>query len=658
MFKKYFLQLSFIVLCTQMVCAQDYKLFVSSVQNQNAVQLKWLSKTPLKNIGFNLYRKENAGWIKVNNQPVVASAVITNDELKTAKNIFPNDTDYTFYIQLKNLSKADAQATQNNDFLLYYGAALNNTIAKHVGILYIDNSVENGKSYTYKLTRADNDKELAISEKINYTSFTKSAAPTDFKGISGDKHIDFTWKLSANFLAYNLFQKENNTLKKINDEPILLSNKQEKTLYNIDDLINGKSYSYQLSGIDYFGNESQLTPVITVIPEDNVAPHNVRNLQLKTEKNAVILQWKPSVSEDIKGYNVYKSTEEKGVYTKINFNSLSVKDTLFTDKNITADGNTNFYYVEAFDAKNNIAKSPTVSAFIPDQIAPAMPKNAVSRIESGKVSISWTKNTENDLAGYRVYRGLKDDEENSMLLLNSKPRLETTFIDTFPKKAGTKFIYKIRAIDNSFNESEATVVIAQLPDVIPPSASVLKEATYSDNKVVLNWSAALDDDVKGFKILRKSENEREFSSLNTTLIPADKNTYEDKSVFKNILYQYAVQTIDNADNSSQQSNTVVVTTSNSSTNTANPTLSARYDKANKQVILKYNADSKNQGVEGYVIYRKMEKTNPKQLFTPTKDGSYTDKKIEEDKTYFYYIKTFFTNGDISEASESVKVETK
>ncbi len=657
MVKKYFLILNLTLIYISVVQAQDYKLFVSPVSEQKALQLKWLSKTPVKNIGFNLYRKENAGWVKVNNQPIMPSPVITNEELKSAKNLFPDDTDYTFYVEINNLSKADAKTTQNNDFILYYGAALNNTIAKHVGILYTDNTVENGKSYTYKLTRADNDKELAISEKTTYTSYVKPAAPIDFKAIPGDKHIDFTWKLSPAFLAYNLYLKDGNTLKMMNEEPILLSNKQASSLYVIDNLVNGRSYSYQLSGIDYFGNESQLSPLVTVTPEDNVAPHNVRNLQIKMEKNTVVLKWRPSTSDDIKGYNVYKSNEEKGVYTKINANALSLKDTLFTDKNITADGSTNFYYVESFDANNNSAKTPVISAFIHDQIPPAMPKNTSSRVESGKIFISWEKNTENDLAGYRIYRGLKDDDQNSMALLNSKPTKQTTLTDTFPKETGAKFVYKITAMDNSFNESEPSVVIAQLPDIIPPLPPYLSEAKYNDGKISLRWKASLDDDITGFKIWRKSETEKEFKLLNTNLITGNSTSFEDKSIIKNTSYEYWMQAVDSAGNSSEKSNKVVVLPT-ASTIVENPKLSARYDKNNKQVVLKYNVDEKNDNIEGYVIYRKTEKTNLKQLFTPDKTGSYVDKKIEEEKIYYYSIQIFFINGEPSVLSEPIKVETK
>ncbi len=38
--------------------------------------------------------------------------------------------------------------------------------------------------------------------------------------------------------------------------------------------------------------------------------------------------------------------------------------------------------------------------------------------------------------------------------------------------------------------------------------------------------------------------------------------------------------------------------------------------------------------------------------------SFTDTSIQENKTYEYYVKVFYSNGDISNPSTSVIVETK
>jgi hypothetical protein len=93
----------------------------------------------------------------------------------------------------------------------------------------------------------------------------------------------------------------------------------------------------------------------------------------------------------------------------------------------------------------------------PITVHPKCPKNVKGTAESGRISLAWIANTEKDLAGYRIYRGLVDDDENNMLLLNVTPQTATTYVDTFPKHAKTKFIYKVSALDKAFNESPKAV---------------------------------------------------------------------------------------------------------------------------------------------------------------------------------------------------------
>jgi hypothetical protein len=64
----------------------------------------------------------------------------------------------------------------------------------------------------------------------------------------------------------------------------------------------------------------------------------------------VVLSWVPSVSDDIVGYNVYKSSAANGPYTKLN--SSLIPNLTFTD-NFVASGNTYYYTATAVDGSNN-----------------------------------------------------------------------------------------------------------------------------------------------------------------------------------------------------------------------------------------------------------------------------------------------------------------
>jgi fibronectin type 3 domain-containing protein len=69
-----------------------------------------------------------------------------------------------------------------------------------------------------------------------------------------------------------------------------------------------------------------------------------------TVTHSVSLTWTASVSANIAGYNVYRSTTSGSGYTQIN--SSLVTTTSYTDSNVTA-GQTYYYVTTAVDASND-----------------------------------------------------------------------------------------------------------------------------------------------------------------------------------------------------------------------------------------------------------------------------------------------------------------
>jgi len=72
------------------------------------------------------------------------------------------------------------------------------------------------------------------------------------------------------------------------------------------------------------------------------------------------------------------------------------------------------------------------------------------------VSLSWTANTEPDLAGYNVYRG------TSLLLNGAAPVSGTSFADTGLTN-GTTYSYTITAVDTSGNASAQSLPVSATP---------------------------------------------------------------------------------------------------------------------------------------------------------------------------------------------------
>ena len=119
----------------------------------------------------------------------------------------------------------------------------------------------------------------------------------------------------------------------------------------------------------------------------------------------VKLAWRASTTADIDGYKIFRSEDKNKDYTRIKETKKDKLDCI--DQDITA-SKTYYYQVRAYKGNEQSYSSNTASATIPDDIAPAEPKN-LTVIEStiNTISVKWTKNTAPDLKNYTIslYKG-------------------------------------------------------------------------------------------------------------------------------------------------------------------------------------------------------------------------------------------------------------
>ena len=97
--------------------------------------------------------------------------------------------------------------------------------------------------------------------------------------------------------------------------------------------------------------------------------------------------------------------------------------------------------------------SEAIEVSTKDTFAPAVPLGlvAVADTAAGAIDLSWTPNTDADLAAYHVYR--RDLQEGSPAQRIASVNVETSFRDTEVKPERT-YAYSVSAIDQSGNESK------------------------------------------------------------------------------------------------------------------------------------------------------------------------------------------------------------
>jgi hypothetical protein len=93
-----------------------------------------------------------------------------------------------------------------------------------------------------------------------------------------------------------------------------------------------------------------------------------------------------------------------------------------------------------------------------DVTPPAMPTGLIAGAGNSQILLNWTANTESDLLYYKVYRGIKPSP-STLLVTVSAPN--TTLLDYGVN--GTKYYYRISAVDSAGNESMKTADVTATP---------------------------------------------------------------------------------------------------------------------------------------------------------------------------------------------------
>ncbi len=260
---------------------------------------------------------------------------------------------------------------------------------------------------------------------------------------------------------------------------------------------------------------------------DTTPPAQVKGLTASAVSTTQIdLSWTANTEPDLASYKIYRD----GVYL------TSTTVTSFSDTGLTANTLYN-YQVSALDTSTNEGlKSASVSAttLTPTDTTPPAQVTGLTAtaISSTQIDLSWSANTEPDLANYRIYRG-------GVFLTTTT---STSFSDT-GLTASTLYSYQISAVDTSANEglksTSASATTLNPADTIPPvvtivtptgtvSGSTLIEATITDNIGVTSTDYRIDAGV--WTALTKGTGTSWTATLDTTLLADGSHTIEVRGI--------------------------------------------------------------------------------------------------------------------------------
>lgn len=277
-------------------------------------------------------------------------------------------------------------------------------------------------------------------------------------------------------------------------------------------LEQGKTYTYQIYGINYFGQKGKYSNEVKIylpkLTNAVVTIDTVRSNRLEREISVHLEKEIDSLPLVVTRLVLMRSDSLLSGYTFVDQHTLKANETKvsFETTSSLLSGDRNYFKVFALSPDNDTAYSTPYYYFTLDQEPPEKVTNLKGIIDSsGHVTLSWVKPKDNDLLGYRVYRANLKSEE--FVEKTKSLKMETTFLDTLNLNTLSNDIYYfVVAVDQNYNNGpNSDTVLVVKPDTIPPSQPFIISIRKSGMNIDMEWQNSTSKDVERSYLLRQTD---------------------------------------------------------------------------------------------------------------------------------------------------------
>lgn len=442
-------------------------------------------------------------------------------------------------------------------------------IAKAVCLYHKDEKVTPHASYEYRVVLGDG--KYAEKAKVVRVDMDKlSQLPTP-KGLSyetaGEK-VHFNWNVADIKRSYSGYVLERSVdgvrFSKVNERPIVYTYTDEssKDLCLAGDSLPecDKTYQYRIYGITPFGVSGPYSNVVKVSNDcEYLVDVRIDDVVIN-EKNVGEIKWTVTnpKNQAIRGFHVqrvdkmgFDAKTKSPIFQNVTTKPLSAKTRSYKDKNTRL---TNYYRVVAYGAKDGQESvSNVVFRHLVDSIPPSAPTGLKGTIDSaGVVSLTWNKNPEQDIMGYRVFRA--NNPNHDFLSCSDTILPGNSFTDTlFLGSLTNDVYYKAMAIDINYNQSTLSDMVKLVkPDTIAPAKAVFTDIRQNDkNLFTLKWVNSSSSDLERVELYRKVTAQGKWERLAAWKSPALAQEFTDTtSSFKGEKVIYNLVSYDSSNNQS------------------------------------------------------------------------------------------------------------
>ncbi len=392
------------------------------------------------------------------------------------------------------LNWSDSPSADINGYRLYRNVGSNPNVA--TGFLYQefdssilefeDQSVQESEEYYYLLTAIDtagNESDGTNVISLTIPNLTPPSSPVNLLATFSTQSINLNWESNSepDLGGYMLWKStaSNNWP----DDFLLLADSIQETFFRDEQVSSLSNYYYALSAYDSVGNISDISEIIQVNTPDIESPQPPQNLTLASQMGSINLNWQASSSNDVEYYLIYRGLGIDPPLTLENLVDSTDFDVLtYVDSNVI-EGYTYHYLVAAIDTSGNLSEGSNSESSQPQNITPPSTPTNIQLIltDDTSVLIDWEDNTDIDIAGYRIYKGLMPGFSIDSTSLLGDDLLESNYLESRLEFA-TTYYYSIQAFDVAGNLSEPSVPQSITTNPLPPLGPSLVST------VKINWN--------------------------------------------------------------------------------------------------------------------------------------------------------------------------
>lgn len=667
----------FIALITScIVFAQNKVVYAKHFTKSSEVLLRWapvnkqIFDVAIKN-GYKITR-----YVKENNNLTSPVVLVDNfkpfqktDTMKWALLLNRNNNAaiaYKIFCESDNVSTNSKDKNAFNKMfydMLLFTCDFDVEVARASGLFFKDSLINNTKVYLYKIEVNKLPTTLKYNATfidVNANFLSENPVLNNLSATVKNKLVTLKWNAynyKNDYAGYNVERSSDSVnFIKVNKSPVVLVSSQfEKNKKEIlfDDTCKNSNvkYFYRIVGINHFGSYSKASNIVSVIGNEPLKSFLFIDTIYSIKNQSIFVSWKLKDEKEIslvKKFIIYRAKKDRGPYQILHQTN---SENVFTDLKPEA---SNYYKIGAISFGNDTIFSFSRLAVIIDSIPPMAPVGLKATVDTkGNVIVTWDKNKEPDLQGYKIYKANALNEE--FVQVNNKFTYTEKYLDKLNLKTLTKHIYyKVVATDNNYNNSDFSKEIeVKRPDTIAPIAPIIKDLKLTQDGITINWIPSSSDDVKscilyhqkmpnGSDVMLKS-----WSNLDSLI------TFKDTSLEFGETYKYKIVVLDDDDNINI-SNTPMM---KYETGYRKKITKINYEVNRESKLIKLSWSYELPGVEKYILYRS--KVNEPLSIVKTVNSSITsfdDKTVNISNIYEYRIKAVLNNGTESIISDAVKIE--